>query len=375
MDSLTQIVLGAAVGEVILGKKLGNRAIFWGAVAGTIPDLDVLLNFVVSDKMSGMLMHRAFSHSFLFAFLMAPIFGYLLTKLFVKKRNIYIDGFVKTPKLHRFLSLNNKIHTFFFRKSKANFRDWTLLFFWGFLTHILLDVQTTYGTQLLWPFHNRLATSNVFVVDPFYTIPFLIFVIMVMFYKRTNPKRTKINRIGLYISTGYLVLTFLIKFYTFQKFTENLKVQNISYNRIETGPTPLNAILWFANVETDDYYYIGYYSLFDKDDTIFYKKFKKNHVLRNQLKDYRNFKRMNRFSKDWYLLNQKNDSIYYSNVRFGTFGFKNEDRNFVYDNRLEILENDIKFKVSNRNPSENMDSEPYVKNFFKHLLERVLGNK
>ena len=41
MDSLTQIVLGAAVGEAVLGKKVGNRAMLWGAVAGTIPDLDV----------------------------------------------------------------------------------------------------------------------------------------------------------------------------------------------------------------------------------------------------------------------------------------------------------------------------------------------
>ena len=43
MDSLTQVVLGAAVGEAALGKKIGNRAIVWGGIAGTIPDLDVLI--------------------------------------------------------------------------------------------------------------------------------------------------------------------------------------------------------------------------------------------------------------------------------------------------------------------------------------------
>ena len=37
MDSLSQIVLGAAVGEVVLGRRIGNRAMIWGAVAGTIP--------------------------------------------------------------------------------------------------------------------------------------------------------------------------------------------------------------------------------------------------------------------------------------------------------------------------------------------------
>jgi inner membrane protein len=44
MDSLTQIVLGASVGEAVAGKKIGNKAMLWGAIAGTIPDLDVLLN-------------------------------------------------------------------------------------------------------------------------------------------------------------------------------------------------------------------------------------------------------------------------------------------------------------------------------------------
>jgi inner membrane protein len=344
MDSLTQIVLGAAVGEVVLGKKLGNRALFWGAIAGTIPDLDVFTKFIVSDKMSSLLMHRAFSHSFLFAFSMAPLFGYSLHKIF--------------------------------KQSKASFKNWTILFFWGFLTHILLDVQTTYGTQLLWPFHNRLAISNVFVVDPFYTVPFLIFVIVLMFYKRTNPKRAKINRLGLYISSGYLVLTLLIKVYTYQKFTKNLAVQNINYNRIETGPTPLNAILWYANVETDDNYYVGYYSLLDKDDVIKFKKFDKNHYLRDSLKDYRNFNRMNTFSKDWFLLTKTSDTIYYNNIRFGTFGFEDDDMQFLFSQQVEFVKDDIEFKRRHRQlAKKDKNADSFVMVFLKKLFTRVKGEK
>ena len=44
MDSLTQVVLGAAVAEAAFGKKIGNKAILWGGVAGTIPDLDVIVS-------------------------------------------------------------------------------------------------------------------------------------------------------------------------------------------------------------------------------------------------------------------------------------------------------------------------------------------
>ena len=43
MDSITQIVLGAACGEIALGNKIGNKAILFGAIGGTIPDLDVLI--------------------------------------------------------------------------------------------------------------------------------------------------------------------------------------------------------------------------------------------------------------------------------------------------------------------------------------------
>ena len=65
MDSLTQIVLGASVGEAVLGKKVGNKAALYGAIAGTIPDLDVLAGYFV-DEITAIEWHRGFSHSILF---------------------------------------------------------------------------------------------------------------------------------------------------------------------------------------------------------------------------------------------------------------------------------------------------------------------
>ena len=80
MDSLTQIVLGAACGEAVAGRKLGNRAMLWGAIGGTIPDLDVLAE-LFCDRMTAMAFHRGFMHSMLFAGL-APWLLELLTMLF-----------------------------------------------------------------------------------------------------------------------------------------------------------------------------------------------------------------------------------------------------------------------------------------------------
>ena len=74
MDSLTQIVLGAAVGELVLGRKVGNKAMIYGAVAGTIPDLDVFIgNFY--DTVTALEIHRGFSHSIVFLSSYGSYFG------------------------------------------------------------------------------------------------------------------------------------------------------------------------------------------------------------------------------------------------------------------------------------------------------------
>ena len=45
MDSLTQIVLGAAVGEAVAGRQVGRRALIWGGVLGALPDFDLLISY------------------------------------------------------------------------------------------------------------------------------------------------------------------------------------------------------------------------------------------------------------------------------------------------------------------------------------------
>ena len=78
MDSLTQIVLGAACGEVALGKKIGNKALLFGAIGGTIPDLDVFIgNWLYGNQIDAMLFHRGFMHSIVFSIVGAVLFGWL----------------------------------------------------------------------------------------------------------------------------------------------------------------------------------------------------------------------------------------------------------------------------------------------------------
>jgi inner membrane protein len=85
MDSITQGVLGAAIGEAILGKKIGSKGAIIGAIVATIPDLDVIL-YLFYSKFEMLSIHRGFSHSIVFSILgtlaLRPIF-YLLGYVFL----------------------------------------------------------------------------------------------------------------------------------------------------------------------------------------------------------------------------------------------------------------------------------------------------
>jgi len=336
MDSLTQIVLGASVGEAVLGKKVGNKAILWGAIAGTIPDLDVLVKPFV-DNVTANEMHRGFSHSILFCILMAPILGWLIAKLYKNK--------------------------------EADWKDWSKLVFFGLFTHPILDAFTTWGTQLFWPLDYKVALNNIFVVDPLYTIPFLFFLILAMRYKRTHPKRRKYNYIGIGISSFYLIVTLILQQIATVNFSDNLKDQHIAYKEIQTRPTPLNSVLWTANIQTEDAFLIGYYSLLDKDKHIDFLKFPKNHHVLGDMKKDPLISRLKKLSEGWYTIEKKADKTFFNDLRFGLLGIGDDAKRFVFSYEL-FYDQYGKLQAKERE-REIEEASPLLKKLFK----RILGKK
>ena len=332
MDSLTQIVLGAAVGEAVLGRKIGNKAMLYGAIAGTIPDLDVLASFF-TDTVSALEIHRGFTHSIFFSVLFAPIFAFIVTKY----------------------------------ETYKNFKNWTLLFFWAFITHPILDAQTTWGTQLFWPLDIRLAFKNIFVVDPLYTIPFLVFLILAMRQKKASEKRRLYNNLGLCISSLYLVVTLILKGVSYQKFTKELAEQNISYKTIKTKPTPLNALLWTANIETEKSYLIGNSSFLDQHP-IQFSEYPKNHYLLGDIAKHPKIKRMIAISKGWYTINKKNNNLYFNDLRFGVLSMEANATNFVFKYKIVVDANGTPFFIEE--PKEKKDG----KKLLLDLWTRIKGN-
>ena len=336
MDSVTQIALGAAVGEAVLGKKVGNKAVLWGAVAGTIPDLDVIPGSFM-DAVAGLDFHRGLSHSILFCLILAPIMGALIAK----------------------------IH----RQENADRWDWTRLLFWSLFTHPLLDSFTTWGTQLFWPFEYRVALKNIFVIDPLYSLPLIVCVIWLLFTGRESQLRRKLNIIGLSLSSGYLLLTLVNKQIMNQNFEDALKDQNIDYFRYTTQPTPLNNILWTVTAETEDGFYVGYHSFLDSNQDLHLLYFKKNHQLLGKIAEDEKVKKLIFLTDGYFAVESTEKGLAINDLRFGLInGWEAGRGRFVFAYDLEFSESNTNQQliISRKRTSINL-SRAMLRQFWMRI--------
>ena len=328
MDSVTQIVLGIAVAEVCAGKTLKNRGFLYGAILGTIPDLDVLAGKFL-NPIDGVMIHRGMSHSLLFFLLLSPLLGWCITRI---------------------------------EKHRITFKSASWMAFWCLFTHALLDMCTTWGTQILWPLPYRYSLNSIFVIDPLYTIPLLITLILV-WRTKDSVLRTKYIKRGLYISTAYLALAFSIKQYALHQFEKAIAIQKITYNEVLVKPTAFNLILWNAKIATQDGCLLGDYSLFDTQPITF-KSYPKNPDLELTLKDNTDFKKLQISSEGWYLITQNNGNIYCNDLRFGLLNDNPNNPQFVFSYQFIPTPHGLKAVEV---PKDKRDGKALLKKIFIRL--------
>lgn len=293
MDSLSQIVLGAAVGELMLGKKLGNKGQFLGAIAGTIPDLDIFLNFLGHTELEKLAIHRGYSHA-----------------LFT----------------HLFLALPFAWATWRWFKDRFSFSWWYLFWLLGFVTHVLLDCFTTYGTQLFLPFTNTLVGfNNIAVVDVFWTLPFMLLLAVCLFMKRDTVKRRKFAIASIAYATLYMGFTFFNKYYVHNKMAESLKAQQIQYDELSTTPNFFHNFLWSGVALTKDTIYFSEYSILQKEPEILWSAVPRHldlvdaHPAREQIEVIK------WFSQGKYLAQQNGDTLRMFVAKWGRMDYRETD--------------------------------------------------
>ncbi len=284
MDSVTQMVLGAAVAEATIGRKIGNRAILWGAVAGTMPDLDVFVP--LGDVVKDFTYHRSASHSLFVLALLTPLLVWLITRIHADTRELR--------------------------------KRWTLTIYLVFATHVLLDSLTAYGTQIFWPIVNTpVSLSSVFIIDPSYTLPLLIGVITALVMTRDSDRGHLVNRFGLIASTAYLGWTLVAKVIVDRNFEDALGDQDISYQKIFSTPAPFNTLLWRAVVRDEGGYYEGYYSLLDDSNDIRFSYYPSQEALLTEIADHWPVQRLQWFSRGFYAVSERQGDIVISDLRMG----------------------------------------------------------
>lgn len=296
VDSITQATLGAAVGELLLGRKLGNRALAWGALFGTLPDLDVLIAPFL-DTAANLWWHRGPSHSLL----VMVLASWLLSPWLAAR----------------------------WRRDKVTRRQaaWFIFAVWS--THVLIDCFTVYGTAVLWPFSSHRAGFNhLFIIDFFYTMPMLVALVWLAFlrHKKQLAKRRRLNAWGLGLSTAYAVLSVGMKFTASAGFAADLDRRGVSYERRMEAPTPFNIVLWRAVVDRGDELWVGYRSVFDgRGKPVRWTVYPRGEAALEGMENMREVTRVKWFSDGWWIARRHAKGVWMADLRFGegrTWGAK-----------------------------------------------------
>ena len=221
MDSITQALLGASVQASLLGRWQGRKSLLYGAMLGTLPDLDVLIDF--GDAVANTTYHRGFSHSLFVLSVLAVALAWLIRRI---RPHPDYSG------MRLFLTL------------------WLVL-----ITHVTLDAFTSYGTQLLWPLTSApIAWSSVFIIDPLYSVPLLL-TVLAGAIAGFRGRAVRWTTAALVLSTLYLGFTLSGKQMAGRPVEAVLMRNDLQAQQLFSTPTPFNSLLWrVILVDGEDYY-------------------------------------------------------------------------------------------------------------------------
>ena len=319
MDSITQIALGAAVSEAVVGRYVGRKAFLWGAIAGTIPDLDVLIPF--GDPIKDFTYHRSFSHSFLFLAVLTPILTWLIVRI------------------HPSTSIYRK--------------RWLAGVFLVLITHPLLDCFTVYGTQIFWPFSEYPVTwSTVFIVDPAYTLPLLAGSLCALIMSRNSLRGRYLNTAGLILSSAYLVFSIAGKWQVERMAASTAAQHHLANASYVTAAAPFTTLLWRVVFVDGNRYGEGFYSLFDKADSIRLTWYESEPPLLRNIAGTWPVQRLQWFTKGFYRVRAQNDHVSITDLRMGQEPF------YVFSFIVGEIKNGLVMPMlPTRTPSERADPD------------------
>ena len=106
-------------------------------------------------------------------------------------------------------------------------------------------------------------------------------------------------------------------------FEDAFEEQGIAVDRFVSNVAIFNNLLWSCTAETDSFYYVAQYSIFDEVPIQFNRLEKNHHLLKDIDSDYTvNILRW--FSNQYFTVIPMGDQLQFNDLRFGTFSGKGQ---------------------------------------------------
>ena len=283
MDSLTQAVLGASIAGVCAPRGQRRKALLVGAALGTLPDLDVAIRY--GDAVKNFTYHRGFSHSL---FVLVPVS----------------------------LALWAALRRWWAPVRAAPMR-WLAAILLALVTHPLLDAHTVYGTQLFWPLESPpVMWSTLFIIDPVYTLPLLIGVIVASL-SPAKRRASVVLSAGLAISSAYLAWSWVGKTLVERHAMAELSKMGMAGAPMLSTPTPFNTLLWRIVVLTERGYFEGYDSLLVSDKPVRFDFYPSDNGTLQAASDIWAVARLRWFAHDFLKTEMRDNRLVLTDLRMG----------------------------------------------------------
>jgi len=283
MDSLTQIALGSCVAAACVPPGQRRKAALLGAALGTLPDLDVFVDY--GDPVANFTMHRGCTHALLVLAVLGLILWAALRAWWTPVR--------EAP------------------------RRWLAAILLALLTHPLLDAHTAYGTQLFWPSALTPASwATIFIIDPLYTLPLLAGMLSVLIRPASRCSGRWLVA-GLVLSTLYLGWSWTAKAMVTANARRTLGASGFQDAPLFVTPTPLNTMLWRVIARTKDGHLEGLDSVIADDGPIEFEFHPSDDTALAQADNIAAAQRLQWFAGGFVSAKMDGDTLILSDLRMG----------------------------------------------------------
>ncbi len=230
MDPVTHGLAGGLVAKSglshrLLPENLEARGVALTALAALAPDVDAIVE-LGSDPLAFLRYHRGLTHSVLGGLGLAAVMAILVAPFFpgVPRRRLFVLTTI------------------------------------GVYIHVFLDLLTSYGTVLLYPFRSERFTLDwMWTFDPTF-LGILLVCLLGVYLLRQAPRR--VAKVGLGVAACYVLVAGALQWVAVQAFAAEVDALGVAEVReVAVVPAPFVPLNWTGIVETEDGYYRAHIEL------------------------------------------------------------------------------------------------------------------